>query len=238
MHICVTRPQWINTSRRSFIYVCETYHSDLGVLSYLGLCMSVGVFVNILIFRLITRDTFKLGAPNLDHMFNRLHPLHVVMYLDRFTVPTVSQLQSYGRYLTWAAGGISACNVALVTISQEVTFDSLSVKFDCMSEKIWGTAMWSSFRYRTFPGILEMPFSQPILEGAKWTKHAHALGQLYQGKWHVSGYSSVQATSDKDHQRSSLKHPVACKCKEMIPIYEYVFNFETQKRMNQPQESC
>ena len=48
-------------------------------------------------------------------MFRGLHPLQVLIYPDRFTVPTVSQSQPSARMLIYVAEGISAFNVTLVT---------------------------------------------------------------------------------------------------------------------------
>ena len=47
-------------------------------------------------------------------LFHGLHPLRILVYLDYFTVPTVSQSQHIARLLIKAAEGISAFTVALV----------------------------------------------------------------------------------------------------------------------------
>ena len=51
-----------------------------------------------------------------SRLLHSLHPLHVLIYIDCFTVPTVSQSQPSARILILAAESISAFNVALVYI--------------------------------------------------------------------------------------------------------------------------
>ena len=49
-----------------------------------------------------------------SRMFHSLHPLHILIYINHFTTPTVSQSQPPASILIWADEGISAFNVALV----------------------------------------------------------------------------------------------------------------------------
>ena len=48
-------------------------------------------------------------------LFHGLHTLHILIYLDCFMVPTVSQSQHFARILILTAEGISAFTVALVS---------------------------------------------------------------------------------------------------------------------------
>ena len=48
-------------------------------------------------------------------LFHGLHTLHILIYLDCFMVPAVSQSQHFARILILTAEGISAFTVALVS---------------------------------------------------------------------------------------------------------------------------
>ena len=56
---------------------------------------------------------FGLEMPRSLNFIN-LHPLHVLIYLDNFTVPTVSQSRHFACIMIWAAEVILAFNVVLV----------------------------------------------------------------------------------------------------------------------------
>ena len=59
--------------------------------------------------------SFTLTASR-SPLFICLHPLHIHIYLDRFTAPTISQSLPSARILILAAEGVSARNVALVHV--------------------------------------------------------------------------------------------------------------------------
>ena len=67
--------------------------------------------------------------------FHGLHPLHILIYPDSFTVPTISQSQHVVHTLIQAAEGISAFTVALVNKSnQECTHGVHHCNITCVCQ--------------------------------------------------------------------------------------------------------
>ena len=77
----------------------------------------------------------KQSWPRLLHGTNcfSFHPLDVIIYLECFSAPTLSQSQLCANILIWAADGISAFNVALALDCHMGSFcanNSLSQSYD------------------------------------------------------------------------------------------------------------
>ena len=82
-------------------------------------------------------------------LFHGLHPVHILIYLDCFTVPTVSQSQHFGRILIWAADGILAFNVALVLIPMDQTLFDNSDRAGTDAKRP-GQFAWMTYSYCLF----------------------------------------------------------------------------------------
>ena len=71
-------------------------------------------------------------------LFHGLYPRHVIIYLDGFTVPTVSQSKHFAHRLIYEAGGISAFNVALVLFTALGCLDY----YEGMYFILWCLSVW------------------------------------------------------------------------------------------------